>query len=292
MYATLFAACRKTIPLRAKNMSELQSNEIDIDADEYIEESESNEDEVAEDESESDPSDLAPDSDSEHEEKPERQINAKAQEVINKKHWEAKENERKYLEAMRELEHLKSQQQQSAPEVPPVPDLFDDDYESKLRQRDEALRQRVVYDTQQEWIAMQRKQEQELSQQAHAKLIYEKQLKYTSRAKELGISEQDLQQAGQAIAHYGLKDDLVIEILDDADGALIARHLAANPIDIEALNGMSSYQAARYIEKIRPKLEALKPKRTKAPSPATKLEGKASDPESRRYKHLGNAKFE
>lgn len=270
-------------------MSELQSEEA-IDNDEYIEEVDQNEVEEAESaevEEDSQPADLATDSDAEHEQKTESQINQdKIQEVINKKHWEAKENERKYLAVQKELEQYKAQQQQAAPEIPPIPDPFEDDYEQKLRQRDEAMRTRISWETEQNYITQQQQRMQEQEQQTKAKDLYEKQMTYTKRAKDLGISGEDLQKAGETIAHYGLNDGLVMEILSDNDGALITKHLAANPMEIEALNGMSPYAAARYIETMRPKLAALKPKKTNANTPATRLDGKGTDPDSKKYKHV------
>lgn len=275
-------------------MSELQSEEAIVDNDEYVEEVELDEVESAEvEEDDSQPSDLATDSDAEHEQKTESQIaQDKVQEVINKKHWEAKENERKYLAAQKELEQYRAQQQQAAPEVPPAPDPFEDDYEQKLAQRDEAMRKRIAWETEQNYVTQQQQKLQEQEQQAKAKELYEKQVSYTKRAKDLGINEQDLQKAGETVAHYGLNDGLVMEILSDNDGALITKHLAANPMEIEALNGMTPFQAARHIESMRPKLSALKPKSTKAPSPTTKLDGKGTDPEARKYKHISGAKFE
>ena len=260
-------------------MSELQSEEVNDNYD-YVEEVEQDNDvEVNENAevSESEPADLATDSDAEHEKKTESQIaQDKVQEVINKKHWEAKENERKYLAAQKELEQYKAQQQQAAPEIPPIPDPFEDDYEQRLRQRDEAMRTRITWEAQQDYVTQQQKHTQEQEQQAKAKELYDKQMTYTKRAKDLGISGEDLQKAGEVIAHYGLNDGLVMEILDDNDGALITKHLAANPMEIEALNGMSPYAAARYIETMRPKLAALKPKKTNASTPATRLDGKGT----------------
>jgi hypothetical protein len=268
---------------------ELQSEEVNDNYD-YVEEVEQDNDvEVNEsaEASESEPADLATDSDAEHEQKTESQIaQDKVQEVINKKHWEAKENERKYLAAQKELEQYKAQQQQAAPEIPPMPDPFEDDYEQKLRQRDEAMRTRITWEAQQDYVTQQQKHTQEQEQQTKAKELYDKQMTYTKRAKDLGISGEDLQKAGEVIAHYGLNDGLVMEILDDNDGALITKHLAANPMEIEALNGMSPYAAARYIETMRPKLAALKPKKTNASTPATRLDGKGTDPDSKKYKHV------
>lgn len=293
LYATDIAA--KVNTERANIMSELQSEDV-INNDEYIEEVEQDveESEIAEVEGDdSQSSDLATDSDAEHEKKTESQIaQDKVQEVINKKHWEAKENERKYLAAQKELEQYKAQQQQAAPEVPALPDPFEDDYEQKLKQRDEAMRKRITWEAQQDYVTQQQKHTQEQEQQAKAKELYDKQITYTKRAKDLGISGEDLQKAGETIAHYGLNDGLVMEILGDNDGALITKHLAANPMEIEALNSMSPYQAARHIEAIRPKLEALKPRRTKAPNPSTRLEGKGTDPEAKKYRHISGAKFE
>ena len=250
-------------------MSELQSEDVTIDNDEYIEEVE--QDEIAEDES---PSDLAPDSDPGHEEKTESQINQdKVQEVINRKHWEAKESERKLLAAQKELEQYRAQQQ-AAPNVPDLPDPFDDDYGAKMQQRDQAMRQRLEWESRQRYEQTSQQARQQEAQERLNKELYEKQTKYVQRAKDSGITEQDLQAIGSAIANYGLRDDLVVEILDDKDGPLIAKHLAANPMKMEELSSLTPYQSARYIETLRPSLAALKPRITNAPNPSTKIEGK------------------
>lgn len=269
-------------------MSELQSEDVAIDNDEYIEEVE--QDEIAEDES---PSDLATDSDTEHEKKTESQINQdKVQEVINRKHWEAKESERKLLAAQKELEQYKAQQQQAAPNVPDLPDPFDDDYGAKMQQRDQAMRQLLEWESSQRYEQTSQQARQQEEQERLNKELYEKQTKYVQRAKDSGITEQDLQAIGGAIANYGLRDDLVIEILDDNDGPLIAKYLAANPMKMEELSSLTPYQSARYIETLRPSLASLKPRKTNAPNPSTRIEGKGKDATRKRYKNLGNAKFE
>ena len=274
-------------------MSELQSESV-VDDGEYVEETEKpiETTEGAEvDESQS--ADLATDSESGHEEKTESQINQdKVQEVINKKHWEAKENERKYQAAQKELEQLKAQQQQAAPDIPSIPDPFEDDYDQKIKQRDEAMRRRIAWETEQNYITQSQQKQQELEQQAKAKEMYDAGVKYSERAKAFGISDKELQEAGQAVSHYGLSNDLAIEILNDNEGALITKHLAVNPMEIEALNSMTPFQAARYIEGMRPKLAALKPKKSNTPEPATRLEGKGKDPEANKYRHISGAKFE
>ena len=115
---------------------------------------------------------------------------------------------------------------------------------------------------------------------------------YSNKALELGIKQDELQAAGNAVAGYGLSDDLVMHILADSDGPLITKHLAANPQDGYQLATMSPYTVGQFLDGIKTKASALKPKTSSTPAPATNLQGNGVDPEAGKYTHIKGAKFE
>ena len=89
-----------------------------------------------------------------------------------------------------------------------------------------------------------------------------------------------------------LSDDLVMHILADNDGPLITKHLAANPQDGYELASMSPYSVGQFLDGIKTKASALKPKTSSTPAPATNLQGNGVDPEAGKYSHIKGAKFE
>ncbi len=267
-------------------MSELQN-------DEYVEELDSDNVEVAEVE---EPSELATDNDGEHEEKPDdveqKQVNQDAvNEAINRQHRKYQEEKRKNDELEQRLAQLQPKEQ--APETLARPDPFDDDYETKLTAYEQSIRQSAQYEYAQQQQQQTLQQQQAEQQQKMQADLTTKAATYADKAKEYGINPQELQQAGQLVASMGLSEDVAMFILEDAQGPLITKHLASNHVDAEAIIGMAPMQAAMYIERtIKPKTAALKPKKTNAPSPATKVNGSGGDKDTGKYRFSSGANFE
>jgi hypothetical protein len=279
-------------------MSELQSGETY----DYVEEVEEVEEttEAAETEDHTEPenpdheegeeSELAPDSDTEHEEKPETSQNDNVQKVINRKHAEKMEAERRADAAEARLKEFESKQKQQEPEIPTLSDFPDSDEVAEYNQK---LRTRISWENQQSYDQQEGQRRQQEAYSTKQADFAKKGETYTERAKSLGVSSKELQAAGQTVASYNLSEDIVMGILDDDQGALITTYLANNPLDIENLKALSPYKAALYMETtIRPKLAARKPKTTNAPKPAMRVEGKATDPERGKYKYSEGATFE
>lgn len=272
---------------------ELQSDEVVVDNDEYVEVNESEDAEVEADEPES--SELAPDSEPQHEENSdEPKFNQEAvNKVINRKHYEAQEAKRKAEELERKLAQYEQQQQQAAPSVPAKPDPFDDDYDSKMVEYEQAIRQRAQWEYQQQAQQQQQYEQQQRQQQEQQQKLQESVTKFVEGAKANGITQEEIAAAGQVVESYGLNTDLQMHLLADPDGALIVKHLAANPSDVVALSQMSPYQAGVFIEQnLRPAAGRLKPKTTSAPPPNKRVSSGTVDPELGKYKHIGGAKFE
>lgn len=260
-------------------MSELESQDYqdETELDDYIEHEEVDEVDEAEDH-DNDPSELAPDSEPEHEENPEdNEINQeKVNEVINKKHRLWKEAEEKNAELQRQLAEIQAQNHKySAPEIPAPPDPFDDDYEVKLKQREDAIIARARYDAEQQQIDFRNQQlKQQMVAQQQQKLI-DTAKSYSDRAKKYGIKPQDLQTAGNTVAQY-VSPELSQLILEDERGPLITQYLGRNPLELAQIAELPPVQAALHIERnIKAKLQAGN-RKTNAPRPGQKPRGSAA----------------
>ncbi len=220
----------------------------------------------------------------------------KANAAFNKQYGEKKQLERDLAAAKeRNSKFEQAERERQAAQVgdiPPVPDAFDDDYEEKVKIRDEALIAQANYNAQNQNYLQQQQYEQQQAAQAKAVKVQESMTNYSNKATELGIKQDELQAAATAVASYGLTDDLVLHILQDSDGPLITKHLAANPQDGYQLGSMSPFAVGSFLDGIKSKASALKPKTSNAPSPATNLQGNGVNNEAGRYKNISGAKFE
>lgn len=267
-------------------MSELQNDSI-----EPIQSEESQEVENLEQGAE-----LAPDSETQHEQKAEADVNQDAiQKVINKKHFEAKEAERKAAEFQKQLEEYQRKEMEAQASrfqsLPEAPDPFEDNYDEKLKSYQQAIYEKAKFDAQNEAYQQQTLQQQQLEQAKKAQELQAKAQTYESRAKELGISKEEVQLTGQTLVNAGLNEDLANAILEDSDGPLMAKYLSANLSDLEVLQSSNPYLAGAKLNEIKQKANALKPKSSKAPEPATIVKGSTVDTESKRFVHSKGATF-
>ena len=196
--------------------------------------------------------------------------------AINKKTFKSHEKERKSQRENEELQRQLSELQAKLPEqgrptVPNIPDPFalsDEEYRRSQANRDDAIRNAIAYDQQQQAISEQQqhlKYKQELQQH---EALNERVESYSQKATKLGIKPEELQVAGNVVAQFGMNDDVVQFILDDEQGPLITTYLSKNPIELEELSNLSPAKAAvRIATLIRQKAIALKPKVNGAPDP-------------------------
>lgn len=270
-------------------MSELQNDSVES---EVIE--------PAEIENQDNGTDLAPVSEAEHEPQPQVDDEAAKQEAINKainkKHFEAKQAERERDEALARVAAFEEEQRKiqaaQVNNLPEWPDEFDDNFEQKKANYIEAVRKQEAFNAQQSIYEQQQQQIQQQEAQAKAARVQESMVSYANKATELGIKQDELQAAANTVANYGLSDDLVLHILGDSDGPLITKHLAANPQEGYQLAQMSPFSVGSFLDGIKQKASALKPKTSNAPSPATNLQGNGVDPEAGKYNNIKGAKFE
>lgn len=275
-------------------MSELQSNELNVDNDEYME---VDGDEFAEP-SESEASELATDNEPQHEQNSEEPETASfnqeaVNKVINKKHFEAAEAKRQAEEYKRQLDAIQNQQQTHAPVVPEAPDPYDDDYESKMADYRTALEAKGRYDAEQRYLQEQQQIQQQQQQQQAMQQQQEIANKYLEKGRKAGLDVNEMIQAGQTIQNYGLSDELQAAIASDDDGPLIVKHLAANPVLAVELAQMPTYQAAIHLHtKVRPEVQQLKPKSTNAPTPTKRVNSGVVDTELSQLPNIAGGTFE
>ena len=220
----------------------------------------------------------------------------KANDAFNKQYGEKKQLERDLAaQAAKVAQFEQAERERQAAQVgniPPMPDSFDDDFETLMQKRDEAITAQATYNANNQAYLQQEQLSQQQAAQAQQVKIQESMTSYSSKALELGIKQEELQAAGNVVASYGLSDDLVMHILADSDGPLIIKHLAANPQDGYQLASMSPYNVGQFLDGIKTKASALKPKTSSTPEPATNLTGNGVDPEAGKHIHIKGAKFE
>ena len=225
--------------------------------------------------------DLATASDESHDDTAQVDEAAKKQaaidEVINKKTFETKQAQRDLQAAndrIRTFETEKAEREAAAvATIPPVPDQYDDDFDKKMEVRDAAILAKASHNSNQAAIERQQQHQQQQAFQQQQEQLQKSVHSYSARATELGISTDELNAAGSAVINYGLSDDLVSHILADSDGPLITKHLAANPQEGFELASMSPYAVGAYLDTVRAKVEALKPKSSSTPDPVENLQG-------------------
>ena len=221
---------------------------------------------------------------------------SKQQTYINKQYGVNKQLERDV--AARDVkiaDFEKSERERQAAavgDIPPMPDAFDDNVDEKMRVRDEAIAAQATFNANQNAYVQQQEANQQQAALAKQAKIQESMQSYSAKATELGIKQEELQAAGNAVANYGLSDDLVIHIINQPDGPLITKHLAANPQDGYQLAQMSPFEVGSFLDTIKAKASALKPKTSSTPNPATNLTGNGVDPEAGQYKNIKGATFE
>jgi hypothetical protein len=221
-------------------------------------------------------SDSSPDTEEVQEKQTKPVFDEQQQQVFDKaiadKVFKLREKEREAEELKQRLQSLEQQiPKQERPSVPKEPDpyaLSDQEYQQQLRMRDEAIARQAAFDAQQRFQQQeaQRLQQERLMREQEA--LNEKVATYSQRAVQLGISNEELQAAGNAVASFGISDDVVNYILDDDLGPAITKYLSQNVTELDAIRAMTPAQAAvRIATHVRDKAAALKPKVNAAPDP-------------------------
>lgn len=251
---------------------ELQSEDDGYQEDAYESESEPEQQQASESASDSEP---------EHEENADGDDgNAVNQDAINnaiaKQHAKYREEQRKREQLEQELQQYRNAQNSDPePEVPEV-DPFDDDYEERQRERDEALRRHAAWQYRQQQAQQYQSQLQQQQLQQQQQKAQENAERFFNTAKESGLDEKQLNQAIQTVGQYQLGEQVANYLLSDDKGAQMTVALSKNPALLAELSVMDPTQAVLHIERnVRGKV--AQPRRSQSNKPPTRVKGRASD---------------
>jgi len=197
----------------------------------------------------------------------------------------------KTAEARAEAEQLQQRLQQAEdrlarydqpqrPQVPPEPNYLDDDYEQKMGQYAQALRNQASYDA--EMSFQQRQYEQSMWE--NDQKIRERQQKtvrdYAEKVTKLGIEKAVMAKAGPAVAAAiaaysdpNQPNDLLEYILADEHGPLLTEYLYNNPEELTKLASAGAMQAGELMHSIKSKAISGRRKKSAGPSPLENPEG-------------------
>lgn len=223
-------------------------------------------------------------------------IEESTRKAINKQHAKYREEERKRIAAEKEAQTLKEkldaiEAKNGEVHIPDLPDPFDDDYEEKVKLRDEAIMQKAQRDAQQQSIIERQNANKEAADKAEQERVNSLINGYAQQVTKLGLNAEDINKAGDTVVSYGIDAGVAEFILGDEDGPLITQYLANNPLELDDLRNLPPIQAAMRIDSmIRPKAALNKPQASAAPDPAETLAGRGAGEKVSPF--IAGAKFE
>ena len=218
------------------------------------------------------------------------------QAAINRKHFQFKEEERRRLQAEQENAELRKRLEQSqkpgSVDIPPMPDPYDDDYEEKVRAREDAIMRKAQADADARVNQRLQEQEQERKREAEQERVKKLVGDFNTNATKLGLDLDQVTQASNIVGSYGVGQEVANFLLGDSAGPLMVQYLSSNPMALYEMVRMSPIQAALKLHgEVREKAKILKPQATEAPDPAKTLNG-GGVPDTGRFPLTGGAKFE
>lgn len=258
------------------NPEELQN---DLTPDEYLEEVE---DQVEEPDQQQ-AADSEPASEPEHEQNEEddaaKAINQEAVDAaIAKQHAKYREEQRKRKALEQELESLKQRGVSNDPE----PEIFQvdpyaADLNEQLKARDDSVRNHQAWQERQKQREAE-KSEYQRSQEAERHQTQQQRVEnYLNQAKELKISETDLNSAMSSVGRYQLGPEFAEYLMGDDKGVALTLQLSKQPALLAELSTMTPNQAILHVERtVRSKLD-IKPRSGGGKPPPKRIKGKAAD---------------
>lgn len=198
----------------------------------------------------------------------------KVNKAINKQHAKYREEQRKRIQIEKERDEARQrlaefEEKSNSVDIPKSPDPFDPEFESKRQAREDAIARKAEQDAAKAAAEVQQSANVEAAQQAEFEKFQARAKAYDARIGALKLDAEEIQEAAKVVGEYGIHSDLIDVILDDEDGPLITKYLAANPLELDDLNNMSTVQAAIRINSIiKPAAALLKPQAsTETPDP-------------------------
>jgi hypothetical protein len=213
-------------------------------------------------------------------------LTPQAQEIVNnaigRQHKKFREQETRADELQVENDRLRAlTSNEQRPEIPPMLDQMDENYEHRIEQRETAIRDRTEFDLRAEQASEQARYQAGQQAQDQQQAFVDAATAYTAKAKVLGVDPAALDAAGKTVHAYGLPDAITQHLLVHDKGPLITQYLASNLAELEALRQMDPISAGvRIATEIVPRIPTA-PGTTGAPPPAESVDGKGAPPKVR-----------
>lgn len=201
------------------------------------------------------------------------------QKDVNVQHKKFRDEERSRVKAEdratsaeRELEELKAKNDAVA--IPPVPDKYSDSFDADMETRDTAIAAKSAQDAEVEQKAAQKRKTEEARVASENNAVTERVATFDSNMVALGLNPVETKADADTVIGFGVSNNFQDILLEDPDGPLLVKYLAANPIEVEKMNGMSALSLVNHINSdVRAKASLLKPQTSSAPNPPIVLDG-------------------
>lgn len=210
----------------------------------------------------------------------------KANKAINKQHGKYRKEERRADsekkradDAESELAALKAEQGDVV--IPNLPDRIDfdsdEEFNEKVKVRDTAIALKATQDAQKENVIEQQNANADADAKVENDRIVSLAGEYDKKITALGLDPVEIRTAGDIVLSYGLQQPIIEHIMRQEEGPLIAKYLAANPLELDELRGMSQIDAAMKVNTdIKLAASALKPQASNADDPPEVLSGRGA----------------
>lgn len=214
------------------------------------------------------------------------------QQVFNNKMAEEK-RQRRQLETDKQalatqLQELQSRQPENQrPVVPDFPSQYDfdtdEEFHTALKDRDAKFKEALVFDTRADLQVREGQMQQQEQQRIKKESIDAADKIFRENGVKNGISNEEMGTIIDAVNQHGIDPSVGNYVMGRPDGALIAKFLADNPLELDNIYATGSIaNAAIYIEtKVAPKAAVLKPQTSNAPDPLDTLQGSGQPKQAR-----------
>jgi len=202
----------------------------------------------------------------------------------DRKHFE------KFNAQNEQLQKLQSENQQlqakipvaARPEVPEMPDKYDENFSQKLQARETALIAQGDFDRNERIASQTNLANQQQQQRNQHEAIQTAKTGYDSRADNLGLKAKDIDPAWNTLINHGVNVHIQAHLLDEATGPQIVDYLAKNPLEMDKLAGMNPMSGAIFIAtELRDAAAGAAKKINLAPAPVDTLKGNGAREGSR-----------
>ncbi len=220
----------------------------------------------------------------------------KANDAWNKQYGQLKQAERDNASKDLELEQFRAAERErqaaAVGDIPPMPDAFDDDFDNKVKSRDEAITAQATYAANNAAYLQSQQFQQQQTAQTQQAVMNKLSDGFYSNATTGGASNEEVNLVVNTLNTMNPSQDLSVAIMSDAsDGYVIAKYLAGNPMEMHELNTMNPVMAGAKLAEIKLKASALKPTQTETPQPVDQLSGAGAKPDTGKYPNSGGATF-